>query len=86
MRVWITKWTFKHNLLNQIAHVTGMVLDLLKLNVNIQSVQSTKTTTRVAKVVTSLQTKNLHKSGLIRVHGTPFWVIVCMTSVKGLEI
>ncbi len=40
--------------------------------------------TRIAKVVTSLRT--LHKSGLIYVHGTPFWVIVCMTSVKGPEI
>ena len=41
---------------------------------------------RLAKVVTSLRTKNLHKSGLVYVHATPFWVIVCMTSVKGPEI
>ena len=39
---------------------------------------------RVAKVVTSLRTKNLHKSDLIYVHAR--WVIVCMTSVKGPEI
>ena len=38
---------------------------------------------QVAKVVMSLQTNNLHESGLISCLRTPFWVTVCMTSVKG---
>ncbi len=37
----------------------------------------------LANVVTSLRTKNLHKSSLISHPRTPFWVTVYMTSVNG---
>ncbi len=41
--------------------------------------------TRLANVVTSLRTKNLHKSTLISHQQTPFWVTVYMASVNGPE-
>ena len=40
---------------------------------------------RLANVVTSLQTKHLHKSSFISHPRSPFWVTVCMTSVNGTE-